>query len=213
MNKILLSIFCTLILISAANAQALNVSKSVEPNEVLVGGEALIAISIQSNESQRLRITDRMPSAFDVVSFNPSNICTLEVQALTNARIIRCELVSLPSDRITYAVKANEGGVYFLPEIVIVTENGSEVRSRSNAMLVVGVPEPLPPTTSPPPLTVPPRKAPSLTSKLFEVVRFVQNIITAIFPEPIRLILLSLILFLVLLLILVVPFYILLRKG
>lgn len=212
MNKILLAALCFLALASEVNAQAVNISKSVEPTEVLVGGEVLVAILININESQTLRLVEKLPSAFDVVSFASNLACTQEVQELTNARIMRCEVTVNKSERFVYSIKAKEGGVYNLPEVTAVMEKGAELTSRSNARITVGVPELLP-TTTPPPTTPPPKSGFSPTALLFKVIGFIGRVIAAIFPEPVRLLLLGLILFTALVLFIVVAFHVVLRKG
>ncbi len=205
MNKILLFALWFLFFTSAVSAQTVSVSKSVEPGEVLVGGEALVIVFVQSDVPQKLRVVDRAPSAFEVVSLEPQGLCTQEIEELTNISItLRCNLTSVLSSSIYYAIKAKEGGVYSLPEAVVITERGAEVASRSKLRLIVGV------EVSPPPTTTPPPPPPELErGGMFKLIR----IVSAVFPEPIRFILLGLLLFLALILVLIVPFVVFLRKG
>ncbi len=212
MKKILIAILCLTALATQVSAQAINVSKFVQPDDVIVGDEILVTIEIQSNISQKLLIIEKMPEAFDVVSYDSRLTCSQELQPLTNTRIINCEWDAKRADAIAYKIVAREGGVYPLPEVIVVTEKDEEVRSSSNIAILVGIPQNLLITTAPPPITPPPEDEFPLFKFIRGAITAVSNFITTVFPESVRFFVLGLILFLALVLIIITPFYIFLGR-
>jgi len=207
MKKILFTILCLSIFVPLASGQELNLSKSVWPEESVVGDEILITITIQSNVSQKLTIIDKMPKAFDIASFDPRTTCSKELEPLTNTRIITCELDAKRSEIIQYGIVVREGGVFALPEVIVVTEDGERFRSRSNVGVLVGIPEQILITTVPPQTTVPPVEEFLPVKIIRDTIELARNFINTVFPESVRFFIFGLLLFLALILLIITPFY------
>jgi hypothetical protein len=218
MKWIISILACLFAIYITVEAQPVNISKTVKPGEVVVGDELLITITIHSNATRNLVVVDTMPEAFDVLSISPTTACSLRIQGLTNTRIVKCELVVDLSESIHYSAKANAAGVYFLPEATVITEGGEEVVTKSNVRLTVGASNMLPITEPPAPIQTPTTPAPTPTegfnpiSTLSRLIGLIADIISKVFPESIRFIVLGLLLFFMVILIFIIPFYFYLRK-
>lgn len=192
-------------------AQELSVSKVVEPAKVLIGEDAVVTITIASEESVVLRLLDLAGGDFHVFDLTPMESCTLELEELTNASIIRCSLEVEGERHVSYGIRPRAGGFYSLPEVRILIEGEEVVSSRSDAVLVVSPPMPTF-TEAPPPTPVATPESRFPIKQLRQAIGSLHRLIVTILPESIRFFLFGIILFLVVVLVFMAPFYFMGRK-